>query len=112
MRQVSQTSSSICGAGYRKLFLFWEKTTKGKCIHAETTKAGDYADTAINLCHCGMKWLDYLSGVNVDLPPKKPFNRARIATKKRTVKSKSSIVSFVLSETSNPICKDSYTSVN
>ena len=49
----------------------------------------------------------YLSGVYVDLPPKKPFKRARRAMKKRTVKSKSSIVSFVLSWTSNLICKDS-----
>ena len=50
---------------------------------------------------------DYLSGVKVDLPPKKPFRRARNPMKKRIVKSKSSIVSFVLSETSNLICKDS-----
>lgn len=40
---------------------------------------------------------DYLSGVKVDLPPKKPFRRARNPMKKRIVKSKSSIVSFVLS---------------
>ena len=50
---------------------------------------------------------DYLSGVKVDLPPKKPFKRARRAMKKRTVKSKSSIVSFVLSWTSVSTCKDS-----
>ena len=31
-----------------------EKTTKGKCFHAETTKAGDYNDAAINLCYYGM----------------------------------------------------------
>ena len=29
---------------------------------------------------------DYLSGVKVDLPPKKPFKRARNPMKKRTVK--------------------------
>ena len=56
---------------------------------------------------------DYLSGVKVDFPPKKPFKRARIPMKKRIVKSKSSIVSFVLSETSNLICKDSdYLQIN
>ena len=38
---------------------------------------------------------DYLSGVKVDLLPKKPLTRARRAMKKRMVKSKSSIVSFV-----------------
>jgi len=42
---------------------------------------------------------DYLSGVKVDLPPKKPFRRARNPMRKRIVKSKSSIVSFELSET-------------
>ena len=30
-----------------------KKTTKGKCIHSETTKAGDYNDSVINLCYCG-----------------------------------------------------------
>ena len=40
---------------------------------------------------------DYLSGVYVDLPPKKPFKRARKPMKNRIVKSKSSIVNFVLS---------------
>ena len=40
---------------------------------------------------------DYLSGVKVDLLPKKPLTRARRAMKKRMVKSKSSILSFVLS---------------
>ena len=68
---------------------------KGKCIHVETTKAGDYTDAVINLCYCWMNKLGYLSGVYVDLPPKKPFKRARNPMKKRTVKSKSSIVSFV-----------------
>ena len=80
---------------------------KGKCIHAETIKAGDYTDGAVNLCYYEMSESGYLSGVYVDLPPKKPFKRARRAMKKRTVKSKSSIVSFVLSLTSNLICKDS-----
>ena len=89
------------------LFLFLENPMKGKCIHAETIKAGDYTYGAVNLCYYRVSCWDYLSGVYVDLPPKKPFNRARRAMKKRRVKSKSSIVSFVLSWTLNLICKDS-----
>ena len=83
------------------------KADEREANHTEATKAGDYNDAVINLCYYGMSLLGYLSGVYVDLPPKKPFNRARRAMKKRTVKSKSSIVSFVLSWTSNLICKDS-----
>ena len=36
------------------LLLFLENPMKGKCIHAETIKAGDYTDGAVNLCYYEM----------------------------------------------------------